>query len=197
MTPTNPTPGSTIDQRDQTIDGAQTNVGGHIDTAGGPVYTGSVTIQQPPLPHISAATPRYLGFGALLISVLLIVGVWVNGGLTGQSEPPAAPPTATVTMAAPTATPQATPAGFTYGVTVKDEGANQPIANAKVLIEVTGKAPLDEYTDSNGFARLIVPTTHAEHPGRLTVTAQGYAVKVQNIDLSRDQLPEEVRLPRQ
>ena len=94
----------------------------------------------------------------------------------------------------PAVTAQPTAPSFIYGVTVKDDATNQPIANAKVRIEVEGTAPLDEYADSNGFARLFIPAALAERPGRLTVEADGYAINVRNIDLWPDRLPNEVRL---
>ena len=65
-------------------------------------------------------------------------------------------------------------------MTVKDND-NQPIKDAQVRIEAAGKAPLTEYTDSNGYARLFVPAALAERPGRLTVEADGYTVERQNL----------------
>ncbi len=117
-------------------------------------------------------------------------------GRLASLQGPFAPltPPATLSVATPAATAQPTAASFTYGVTVKDDTTNQPIANAKVRIEVAGKAPLDEYADSNGFARLFIPAALAERPGRLTVEADGYAIDVRNIDLWPDRLPAEVRL---
>lgn len=58
------------------------------------------------------------------------------------------------------------------------DAENRAIADAHVLIELEGKAPLDEYTDANGFARIIVPTTHAARPGRMTVSARSYEVYI-------------------
>lgn len=98
-----------------------------------------------------------------------------------------------ITTATNTPAPTATPAGFTYGVTVLDS-ENQPVADAHVLIEIEGQAPLDEYADANGYARIVVPATHAERPGRLTVNARGYEVAISNIDLYQDRLPDTVRL---
>jgi len=78
-------------------------------------------------------------------------------------------------------------------VTVLD-AENQPVPNAHVLIEIEGQAPLDEYADANGYARIIVPATHAERPGRLTVNARGYEVAISNIDLYQERLPDTVPL---
>lgn len=134
-------------------------------------------------------TLRQSILGLLFFVVVLLIGTWPFNPLRQLGRLGATP--------APTTTPQATAASFTYGVTVKDAGTNQPIANAKVLIEVAGKAPLDEYTDSNGYARIVIPVTHVERSGRLTINAQGYTVERKNIDLYQDQLPDEVRLTRQ
>lgn len=49
---------------------------------------------------------------------------------------------------------------FTYTVRVQKEGTNQNISNAKVTIEVAGQAPLDEITDSNGFARIFITDSY-------------------------------------
>lgn len=114
-------------------------------------------------------------------------------------QPIAAPPVATTPAAtvtnppAPTATLPPTPAGFTYGVTVFD-AENHPVPDAHVLIEIEGQPPLDEYADANGYARIVVPSTHAARPGRLTVNARGYEVTISNIDLYQERLPDTVRL---
>ena len=141
-------------------------------------------------------TSRPLILRLIVVGLVISIGVWSLNRLD-QSRSPVTTPTASATATTPTVTPHATPASFTYGVTVKDAGTNQSIANAKVLIEVAGKAPLDEYTDSNGYARIVVPATHAERAGRLTGNVQGYAVELKNIDLYQARLPDEVRLTRQ
>lgn len=130
---------------------------------------------------------------ALLLGGLFVIIVWMVSQTRAQPQQPVVAPAVTP-LVTPTATAQPTPASFTYGVTVKDDATNQPIANAKVRIEVAGKAPLTEYADSNGFARIFIPALLAERPGRLTVEADGYAIDVRNIDLWPDRLPAEVRL---
>ena len=42
--------------------------------------------------------------------------------------------------------------------------------------------------------RIVVPATHAERPGRLTVNARGYEIAISNIDLYQERLPDTVRL---
>jgi len=71
---------------------------------------------------------------------------------------------------------------FTYAVRVQKEGTNQNVSNAKVTIEVAGQAPLDEITDSNGFARIVINASYAGKPGRLLVEANGYESYRQEID---------------
>lgn len=142
-------------------------------------------------------TPHRVGLIVTVVVVLAILVVWVNLQLTVANEQPTPSPTAIITVAAPTPTPQPSPASFTYGVTVRDpEG--QPIANAHVLIELEdGKSPQDGYTDSNGYARIFVPAALAERPGRLVIEVDGRVVETQHVDLWLDQLPKEIRLPRE
>ena len=89
--------------------------------------------------------------------------------------------------------PTATPTSFTYGVTVLDD-ENNPIPDAEVTIEIEGKSPLTEQSDDIGYARMAVPTTHAERPGRLIVRANGFEVETRNIDIYQDQLPKTIIL---
>ena len=139
-------------------------------------------------PHSIAAnwTRQAVRYGLLALVGLLMLTA---------CPPIAAPSIATtpVSVATNTPAPTATPSGFTYGVTVLDAG-NEPVADAHVLIEIEGQAPLDEYADENGYARIVVPASHAERPGRLTVNARGYEVAISNIDLYQERLPDTVRL---
>ncbi len=94
-----------------------------------------------------------------------------------------------------TATPRPTVLdNFTYQVRVETESTGNFIPNAKVIIEVGGQAPLDEFTDTNGLARIFIPATYANQPSKLIVTANGYKQHIQNINLSPDALPDVVRL---
>ena len=105
--------------------------------------------------------------------------------------PTVAPTPADVATATPA--PTATPTSFTYGVTVLD-AENRAVPDAHILIEIEGQAPLEEYADANGYARIVVPATHTERPGRMTVNAPGYEVTISNIDLYQERLPDTVRL---
>jgi hypothetical protein len=91
------------------------------------------------------------------------------------------------------ATPPPTDA-FTYPVRVQARDTGAFILNAEVTIEVRGKAPLDDITDSNGLVRIDIPSSHAGQRGRLIVEATGYKRYTQEIDLKKDALPDVVML---
>ncbi len=77
-------------------------------------------------------------------------------------------------------------------VYVKDK--DQVIRGAKVTIEVGGKAPIDDYTDSNGYTRILIPASHSGQPGWLIVEETGYQRWEQSIDLKPDMLPDVIEL---
>lgn len=130
---------------------------------------------------------RPIAIGTLLTTMALLIGFWADGiTITGWLWP--------ATATSPPATLLPAPTSFTYGITVRDAANGQPISNALVTIEVEGRAPLDGYTDSSGYARLFVAAELAQRPGRLTVEADGYQIERQNVDLWPEQLPDEVRL---
>jgi hypothetical protein len=83
---------------------------------------------------------------------------------------------------------------FDYQVRVQAKDTGEYVQGAKVTIEVGGKAPLDDITDSSGLARIFVPSSHVDHPGVLRVEATGYERYKQHIDLTKDTLPDIVRL---
>ncbi|MBN1935851.1 MAG: hypothetical protein JW934_14370 [Anaerolineae bacterium] len=100
-------------------------------------------------------------------------------------------------LANPTAQPtvEVNPDGsFYYGVRVRIKDKDEAIQGAKVIIEVGGKAPIDDYTDSNGYTRILIPASHAGQPGRLIVEETGYQRWEQNIDLKPDLLPDVIEL---
>jgi len=92
------------------------------------------------------------------------------------------------------ATPQPTPDSFSYQVRVEAKDSGKFISNAKVTIEVGGKAPLDGFTDSSGLAVIFIGASHAGQPGRLIVEADGYQRHTQNIDLTPGALPDVIQL---
>jgi len=83
---------------------------------------------------------------------------------------------------------------FAYQVRVEVKDTTEPISNAEVTLEVGGKAPLRDITDSNGFARIFVDTAYTGQPGKLIVKATGYSSHTEHIDLRKDVLPTVVRL---
>ena len=85
---------------------------------------------------------------------------------------------------------------FGYQVRVQAKDTGEYIPNAKVTIEVSGQAPLDGITDSNGLARIFISSSRAGKPGRLIVEAAGYKRYMQNIDLTMGTLPDVVQLER-
>lgn len=141
-------------------------------------------------------TLRRIGVGALVASILTIIGLWADMLSIGQWLWPAASPATIIITTAPTAMPQSTPTSFTYGVTVLD-AVGQPIAHAQVMIEIEDRAPLEDEADSSGFARIEVPASYVERAGRLRVYADGFTSHDQDIDIYPDRLPNTVRLARQ
>ncbi len=139
------------------------------------------------LPSIVYANPRWR-----IVALLMLFGCLL--ALTA-CQPIAAPavtlPPPTVAIAAPA--PTATPSAFIYGVTVLD-GDNQPIPDAQVLIEIQGKASLENSVDEHGYAEIEVPTGHAGRTGRLRMRATGFEPFNQYIDIYPDRLPNEVQL---
>jgi hypothetical protein len=83
---------------------------------------------------------------------------------------------------------------FGYQVRVQAKDTGEYIPNAKVTIEVSGQAPLDGITDSNGLARIFISSSRAGKPGRLIVETAGYKRYMQNIDLTMGTLPDVVQL---
>jgi hypothetical protein len=81
-----------------------------------------------------------------------------------------------------------------YPIKVQDGKTGDVIFNAKVTIDLLGYAPINVFTDSDGFARIFIEETQAGNPGRLTVKAEGYRIYVQNIDLNTKVLTHVIQL---
>lgn len=152
---------------------------------------GAQTVSVAPPASSSGWTWQRISLGAMISVLLALIGLWADVLSIGSWLRPAPTPTSPAVVTIAPTVPSSQP--FVYGVTVRN-ATGQTIPNAEVRIEVADKAPLHEYSDSNGFARLIIPALLAQQPGRLTVTADGYVVMIMNIDLRPDQLPQEVRL---
>ncbi len=95
-----------------------------------------------------------------------------------------------------TPTPLPTLAQFSYQVRVQVQDTGDYVPNARVTIEVGGKAPLDDITDVNGIARIFVSTSHAGQPATLIVETDGCEKYRQHIDLIEGTLPDVVFLER-
>ncbi|MCB0121891.1 MAG: hypothetical protein KDE58_06580, partial [Caldilineaceae bacterium] len=151
--------------------------------------------------HAQQAIPNYsnrmqmtlwqMGFGILLIGLLVIVGVYALPTFHPDREA-ANTPVATVTEA----TPQPTATGFIYGVKVLD-AAGQYIADAQVIVDIQGYPPLENGTDDFGYTLIEVPSDYAAKPGHLRVIATGYEPFDQFIGIYPEQLPNEIQLTRQ
>jgi formylglycine-generating enzyme required for sulfatase activity len=87
-----------------------------------------------------------------------------------------------------------TPSGSEYQVRVEDKETGDPIENAKVTIEMGGWASKNEFTDSNGIARIPIAASSVGKPGRLIVEASGYERYVESINLIVSTLPDAVQL---
>jgi hypothetical protein len=85
---------------------------------------------------------------------------------------------------------------FTYQVRVRDADTGQALPNVGVTLEIQASnlAPLVEYSDSLGLARLLVPDTYVGRPGRLLVELAGYGSYTRFVDVRAGQLPENVFL---
>lgn len=91
--------------------------------------------------------------------------------------------------------PGPTPSSLTYVVRVEGQSsADSGLADARVTLEVPGRAPLDAFTDSNGVAAITVPAQYVGGSAVLLVEAAGFAPLRQNITLDSSMLPPLVRL---
>lgn len=99
--------------------------------------------------------------------------------------------TSTPMVLSPTSTPALV---FSYQVRVRDRDSGENILDAQVTIDIEGKASLISFTDSEGIARSFVYDTHANRPGWLIVTAEGYQIYRRNIDLTQGSLPTVIQL---
>jgi len=92
--------------------------------------------------------------------------------------------------------PTVVSANFIYTVRVTNE-INEPIVNAKVIIEFRGSVPIDGTSDSNGYVSLSLPSTESGQRGSLVIEASGYDSKRQDVDLNENQLPKRYNLIQQ
>lgn len=83
---------------------------------------------------------------------------------------------------------------FQYSIHVQAKETNEDIPNARVVIEIAGQVPLDDITDTNGFARVFISSDRVGQPARLIVQATGYKRYTQSIDLTKGNLPDLIPL---
>jgi hypothetical protein len=82
---------------------------------------------------------------------------------------------------------------FSYPVRVQTS-TGIDIPNANVTIDVAQKAPLNDVTDSTGYARIFIDSSYIGKPGKLIVDVDGYERFIQNIDLIDGTLPDVIQL---
>jgi len=83
---------------------------------------------------------------------------------------------------------------FHYQVQVFAEDTQQPIHNAKVILEIEGVTPKTEYTDNNGIARFSHEQTIDGETVELTVEVKGYEPYEEYTDVTTKELPNEILL---
>ncbi|WP_124033433.1 hypothetical protein [Herpetosiphon llansteffanensis] len=83
---------------------------------------------------------------------------------------------------------------FNYQVEVLDKTTNKPISQAKVTITLSNLAPLETFSDNNGFARLSISDQYNDQAGRLSIEKTGYDSATFNVDIQADRLPKQIKL---
>jgi len=131
----------------------------------------TTAIKEGPSPSWSQIIAALITAGALILVTWIGIRQTGTETLTSTNKPP-----------------------FVYRVHVQTQDTAQGLTNAHVILETTGQAPLDEYTDSNGFASIQLNEQYLGKPGRITVDAPGYSSFHQNIDLNAEALPDRVLL---
>ena len=83
---------------------------------------------------------------------------------------------------------------FDYPVLVQDKVTETEISGAMITIEVENKAPLDEITDINGYARFRFDAGYDNEPSKIIVEAEGYERYTNNLNLTSNALPDSILL---
>ena len=81
-----------------------------------------------------------------------------------------------------------------YQVRVLDNVTDLPIENANVILQLGGRAPITDLTDSNGYARIFIDGDLDGQPARLLIETNDYKNQEIDIDVSVDDLPKTIRL---
>lgn len=81
-------------------------------------------------------------------------------------------------------------AGFSYAVHVQDKDTGLDVPNAQITIYLgEGEAPATGTTDTHGYARIAIDTSHEGQPATLVVEAARYKRFTQAVTLGKDDLP--------
>ncbi len=84
---------------------------------------------------------------------------------------------------------------FVFQIRVYDDGTENIITDAKVILEVAGTNPIITSTDDNGYAGFFLQTHYDTLQARIIVErVPGYQRYIQEIDLNTNQLPFVVKL---
>ncbi|MCA0350883.1 MAG: hypothetical protein LCH85_02700 [Chloroflexi bacterium] len=83
---------------------------------------------------------------------------------------------------------------FNYQVEVLDNTTNKPMSQAKVSITLPNLAPLEAFSDNNGFARISISDEYNQQAGRLSIEKAGYDSAMFNVDIQADRLPKQIKL---
>jgi len=117
-----------------------------------------------------------------VLALVVAVGTWLWPDIRTLLSPPS-------TLTPPPPTP-----GFLYQVRVHSMITGQYVQMAEVTIELSGKAPINAVTDTNGLAIISIPSSYAGQLGRLIIEVPGYEMYIQFINLTPDDLPSVVQL---
>lgn len=83
---------------------------------------------------------------------------------------------------------------FQYQVRVQDRDTSNNLSNARVTIEMADVAPLDTFTDNNGYTQMTIDAKRAGKPARIIVETKGYQRYEQTINLFQESLPDVIKL---
>jgi len=97
-------------------------------------------------------------------------------------------------VSSPTAVPTTVVQSYIFSAYVESSTTDNDIPNAHVIIHVANKAPLEGFTDVNGYVRIPFAISYAGKAARLFIEVQGYEKHRQEINLSKEMLPDIIRL---
>lgn len=110
---------------------------------------------------------RLLGIAAILVLVLLI-----SSAVVSMSKSPS----------------------FSYPFRIQSKQTNQQVANAQVIIEMSGSTPTVQFTDSEGLCSFQLDRSYLGSLAHIRVEATGFQTIVHEIELNEHQIPEILEL---